>query len=637
METTLTYLVGFIFIAIAAKQVGKFFSRYNLPYITGYLLAGMLAGPFVLDFLPTEATEDLRFIDELSLAVIAFVAGSELYLKELQGRYKTIAWNTIGIFLAAFIIGGIVIFALTEVIPFTSDMPTESRVAVAVLGSTVLLALSPASTIAVIKEVRAKGPFTKTILSVTVSMDVVIIVLFAVSASIAAALLNNTSFNLVFAGLLVLDLSVAIIAGYVIGKGLERILATGWDHRLKTALILLIGMTIFAVAFEIAHYTKDNAPAEIHIEPLLVAMIAGFLITNFTNHRDEFADILHEVSPFVYVAFFTLTGIALKLDVLLETLPIALLLFGVRVVSIFIGSYAGGTLSGEPKAFNRISWMAFITQAGIALGLAREVAVEFPALGDEFATMIISVIVLNEIFGPMFLKAALSRAGETNLPEELGRGEGRAAVILGIESQSLALARRLNKHHWRVIIADPDQAQVERLAAEDVDERHIPDISIDTLRPLLSGSSDTLVAMLNEDQQNWRACEIAYHEFGIRRLVVRVNDLSCAEKFRELGAVVVDAATGMVNLLDQFVRAPQSAILIMEPEQEMMQVTVSDPDMHGRLVRDLRLPNDVLLMGIKRNGTAIVPHGYNKIQLNDEVTLLGCPESIDTVAQKLGY
>lgn len=637
METTLTYLVGFIFISIAAKQIGKFFSQYNLPYITGYLLAGMVAGPFILDFLPTQATEDLRFVDELSLAVIAFVAGSELYLKELEGRYRTIAWNTLGIFLAAFTIGGVVIYVLTEFIPFTSDMPTESRVAVAVLGSTILLALSPASTIAVIKEVRAKGPFTKTILSVTVSMDVIIIVLFAVSASVAATLLNSDSFNLAFVGLLALDLSIAVIAGYVIGRGMERILATGWDQRLKTALILLIGTAIFATAFEIAYYTKENGPAEIHIEPLLVAMIVGFLITNFSNHRDEFADILHDVSPFVYVAFFTLTGIALKLDVLLETLPIALLLFGVRVFSIFIGSYLGGTLSGEPQEFNRISWMAFITQAGIALGLAREVAVEFPALGDEFATMIISVIVLNEIFGPMFLKAALGRAGETNLPEDIGLGEGRAAVILGIESQSLALARRLNSHHWRVIIADPDKEQVERLAAEDVDERHIPDISEETLRPLITGSSDTLVTMLDDDQANWRACEIAYHDFGLRRLVVRVNDLSCAEKFRELGAVVVDAATGMVNLLDQFVRAPQSAILIMEPEQEMAQVTVRDPDMDGRLVRDLRLPNDVLLMGIKRNGTAIVPHGYNKIQLHDEVTLVGCPESIDTVSQQLGY
>lgn len=68
----------------------------------------------------------------------------------------------------------------------------------------------------------------------------------------------------------------------------------------------------------------------------------------------------------------------------------------------------------------RYAWMGLITQAGIALGLAREAAVEFPSLGDSFATMIISVVVLNEIFGPMFLKAALKRAGEVHLPQVAG-------------------------------------------------------------------------------------------------------------------------------------------------------------------------------------------------------------------------
>ena len=46
---------------------------YFVPYITGYLLAGALAGPFLLDFMPSESVSKLRFVHPISLAIIAFV------------------------------------------------------------------------------------------------------------------------------------------------------------------------------------------------------------------------------------------------------------------------------------------------------------------------------------------------------------------------------------------------------------------------------------------------------------------------------------------------------------------------------------------------------------------------------------
>ena len=170
VPSVIIFTISFFLVAIASKQIGSFFSRYGLPYITGYLLAGTLAGPFILGLMPTESTTELRYIDELSLAVIAFVAGSELYLKELQSRMRPILLNTAGIVVAALILLGIAVFVLQSFIPFTAGLPITSKLAVAVLGATILLALSPASTIAVIQEVRARGPFSKTVLSITVVM-----------------------------------------------------------------------------------------------------------------------------------------------------------------------------------------------------------------------------------------------------------------------------------------------------------------------------------------------------------------------------------------------------------------------------------------------------------------------------------
>lgn len=635
----LTFTAIFFFIALAAKKIGSWFSSIGLPYITGYLLTGMVAGPFILNLLPSEATTTLRYIDELALGIIAFVAGSELYLKEIRSRIRSIGSIAGGLIFFGVIISGVTIFFLTELIPFTQGMDMTSRLAVAVLGSIILLALSPASTIAVIKEVRAKGPFTATVLGVTVTMDVVIIIAFAVGVAVASALLEGIGFNLLAIGLLLLDLSVAIGLGYLVGKVLDLLLGSKLNRLLKMGLVLLTGYLIFVVGFGVIDLSHNFLPFEIHIEPLLVAMIGGFMVTNYTKHRDEFEEILHEVGPWVYVAFFTLTGIAIKLDILMATWPIALALFGVRILSIFVGSFVGSRAAGESSLFQRNAWLGLITQAGIALGLAREVALEFPALGDAFATMIISVVVLNEIFGPLFLKFALRRAGETNLPVAASRSEVRDAVILGIEEQSLELASQLQAHEWQVIMADTDRSHVDRMQSENVSEHYLPAIDEAALEGVLSGNTDALVAMLPDDECNYRACEIALTKYGVQRLIVRPNDLSWAQKFSELGALVVDPASAIVYLLSQSVRAPQTASILLHQDsgRQILQVTVSNPDVDGSLVRDLRLPNDVLLLEVARSGQAIVPSGYTPLKLLDEVTLLGRPQSLSEATLKLGF
>ncbi|MEM7800443.1 MAG: cation:proton antiporter, partial [Chloroflexota bacterium] len=210
-------LITFFLIAVAAKRIGQWFSKIGLPYITGYLLVGMFAGPFILNLLPQGTTTDLRFLDEIALAVIAFTAGSELYLKQIRKRLKSIGYISGGIILTALPLLGFGLFFLTEFIPFAQGMEFTSRLAIAILGATILLALSPASTIAVIKEARAQGDYTRTVLGVTVTMDVLIVVLFAVAVAIVGALLHSTGFSLLFIGILIIDLVAAIVIGGLIG------------------------------------------------------------------------------------------------------------------------------------------------------------------------------------------------------------------------------------------------------------------------------------------------------------------------------------------------------------------------------------------------------------------------------------
>ena len=91
----LIYFFGFVWILFASHYFAKFFKKIRLPLITGFLVTGIVCGPHVLNLIEVEALNKLGFINDISLAFIAFAAGGELYLKEIRSRIKSIIWNTI--------------------------------------------------------------------------------------------------------------------------------------------------------------------------------------------------------------------------------------------------------------------------------------------------------------------------------------------------------------------------------------------------------------------------------------------------------------------------------------------------------------------------------------------------------------
>ncbi len=634
-------IASFAFIVLSAYQVGRLATVLHLPLISGYLLAGIFAGPFVLRFMSTSNVDALRFLDETSLAFIAFAAGSEMALDELRGRYRSIGWNTLTQIVAVYVICGAAIFLFADYIPFMRDLSPAGRLAAALLGGTILAARSPSSAIAIINEMRARGPFVKTVLGVTLVKDVLIVVLFALSTSIAATLLTGRSFDLGFILLVSFEVLASIGLGVLVAQVMKLVLRNHWEDWLKIPILLFIGYLVFFFAGELRHWSHDNLPVELLFEPLLICMVASFWLTNRSPYRSELRHLLHRVEMPIFVIFFTLIGGSLDIGIVMALLPITVAIFGARLLALFIGGYVGGTLAGDPPQFNRLTWMAYITQAGVGLGLAKEVALEFPQLGNDFTTLMVAVIVLSQLAGPPFFKFAIRMVGESHLPKDIKDDEILDVVIVGIENQSRALAERLLAHGWRVKLLDIDQSHVSVLTASDGlrHEHWLPGISAEEVRKLIEPKTEVAVTLLPNDADSLKLCQIFYEDFGITRQIARLNEFSLVEQFRELGVHVLDPANAMVHLLDNFVRAPQLATMVFEddPEHDVIQVTITDPNVDGLHLRELILPDDVLVMAIERGGHSIVPHGYTNLHLGDEVTLIGPTGSLDEVALKLGY
>ena len=163
------FLVGFLVVAISANEISKVFQKIKFPLITGLIITGIVAGSSVLNFIPQEAVDKLHFLNEIALAIIAFSAGSELYLDDLRSRINSIKWMTIGQLVITFVLSSLVIYFIADAIPFMADLPSMSKIAISILFGTIFVARSPSSAIAVINEMRANGVSFSIILDLAVS------------------------------------------------------------------------------------------------------------------------------------------------------------------------------------------------------------------------------------------------------------------------------------------------------------------------------------------------------------------------------------------------------------------------------------------------------------------------------------
>lgn len=166
----------------------------------------------------------------------------------------------------------------------------------------VSVARSPSSAIAVISECKASGPFTETVLGVTIVIDVLIIILFTFAMSASQILLTGkAALNHQTFVALGFELTVSFIIGAVLGKGISLyIQQVGRDLIL---FLLFIAFSITKVSLWLDHFMDISFNVSFHLEPLLICMSAGFVIRNFSPSGTPFMNTLERMSLPIFVLF----------------------------------------------------------------------------------------------------------------------------------------------------------------------------------------------------------------------------------------------------------------------------------------------------------------------------------------------
>ncbi len=400
------------FVILIAYVISKEGTRIYLPLISGYIFAGIIAGPYVSGFLTIDMVERLRLIDDLALSFIALTAGGALRLQSLKRRRTSILSNitlqVVIVFFAVFLF----VRMSGKYFSITENLPAAKIVVFAILLGTIAIARSPSSAIAIISECRAAGVFVETVLGVTITIDVLIIILFTVALTVSKIFLSSSGILDASVFIILLgEMGFSILIGAILGKGISLYIS-----RIRHDLPLFLLFIAFGVAktsFWLTGFMEAHFNIFLHLEPLLICMSAGFFVQNFSREGPFFMESLERMALPIFVLFFSLAGASLNMTSLIACWPFALCFASVRMAGIFCSTWLAGTLSRDKAIHRKTAWMAYMTQAGVAIGLAQLAERQFPEIGVYLTTVVLAVITINQIVGPIMFKAALNIVGET--------------------------------------------------------------------------------------------------------------------------------------------------------------------------------------------------------------------------------
>jgi len=396
--------LAFGYVLLTAFFAGGIFKKLHLPRLTGYIAAGIVTGPAVLGLVSEGMTEQLSLINGVAIALIALTAGNELDLRAFRPLLRSIGWMTLVAVVGTAFLLSLTIFLSRDLLPFMSLMDTRESLAVAMVLGSVMAAQSPAVVVALRDEMNADGPVTRTVLGVVVIADLVIILLFALTSSIAKSIFGAPGDVVETVLQLAWELLGSLGAGTMLGAVL-------WIYLRKVqgggALFVL------TVAFVMAEVGR-----RVHFDPLLVALAAGMFIRNVTTTGDRLHHEIEAAALPVYVVFFATAGAAIHLDVLLVVGVPAALYVVVRALGLWGGSRIGARIAGSPASVRRWAGFGLLPQAGLALALALLFASTFPEFGAEAAALTLGVVAINEVLAPAIYRYALVKSGEAGARDE---------------------------------------------------------------------------------------------------------------------------------------------------------------------------------------------------------------------------
>jgi Kef-type K+ transport system membrane component KefB len=391
MNTLLVLSIASIFGLLSAS----FLRRFKMPSVTGYLIAGLIIGPSLLNIIPHKTVDQISIISDLALGLIAFHIGENFELSRIKQLARRIISITVIQATFTFIAVSFILYLATGDLIFSL-----------VIGS-ISAATAPAATMMVIKEYKSKGRLTDTLISVVALDDVMTIIIFSVVSAVCEILRSgDVSFTEA-----IIHPSIEIFGSIGIGALLGMVIAYTVRKRKARDLILANSLSMIVLGIGISlHFNLSS---------LLTCVSMGSVLTNFSGKSTRVFDEIESFAVPVYLLFFTISGMHLELGVIREIGITGVVYIFARTVGKIGGAYIGSRLTKSSPKVRHFLGFGLLPQAGVAIGLAVIASEKFPEYGTTITNMVMLAVFFYEIVGPFVTKSVLIKSGEA---QELSKG-----------------------------------------------------------------------------------------------------------------------------------------------------------------------------------------------------------------------
>ncbi|HKM30356.1 MAG TPA: cation:proton antiporter [Bacilli bacterium] len=383
---------------IAGLLSTRLMKLVKLPNVTGYLLVGLLIGPHCINIMGEADVASMSLLIEVALGFIAFSIGGEFKLDNLKKIGKNVFVIT---FLQAFLALMFVDLFLI-ILGLIQGTLHENLPLILVLGA-IATATAPAATLMVIRQYKARGKLTDTLLLVVALDDALGLIFFAISLALAKVFANGEVVTFTNIALMpLLEIVVSLGIGALLGLVLS--LAMKFFHSRANRLIWMITVVFAGVGL------TQVMPFD--VSPLLLCMMMGAVFCNTNKNSLAILDGMERWTPPLFMLFFIVSSMELDLRVIPTVGLIGIVYLVARSAGKYFGAYTGASLVKEEKPIRNYLGLALLPQAGVAIGMAKLASEALPKYSSAILAVVLCATLIYELIGPVVTKYALKKSGD---------------------------------------------------------------------------------------------------------------------------------------------------------------------------------------------------------------------------------
>lgn len=389
--------------------LGVLCSRFGLPKVTGYIIAGLILNPGITNIVPESFVNHTSLVTNIALSFITFSVGGALLFSKIRRLGKSIILITLLEAEFAFLFVAAAFIFLAPLIVTSPDAKLLLYfIPIGLLLAAMASPTNPSATLAVEHEYSAKGKVTSTIMGVAAFDDILGIINFSLAVAVVNIYIAHQAFGFHLIMEPIIRILISILTGCLFGLFLNLLIKV--IKRDTEGVLITLIISLLALCYGLAGILEADE--------LLSTMVMGIVVVNYNIKKDKIFKILERYTEeIIFVLFFTISAMHLDFSVLISNYIFILMFVLFRSAGKYCGTFLGGKITKASSSVQKYAAGGLIPQGGIVIGLALIIKQNpaFNSVSDIILNVVIGATIIHEIIGPVISKFALVKAGEINV------------------------------------------------------------------------------------------------------------------------------------------------------------------------------------------------------------------------------